>query len=142
MCEKTSAQRFRHHFLINGAILTVCTELQYETRQVRVGWSVFNPNDSRWIRKMGNQIARNRLHNNSIYFVLSEAEPVLCDYISLKALMVILGNSLAPPEDCPNPADHPSAISAPTRQAIQVEMIAMIDLLGQRVGLSSLRAFL
>lgn len=136
MCNNKVAQRFRHHFMVNGAILTVCTSLDYSNRDVAVGWAIFNPNDRRWIRKVGNELARFRLTHHPIKFRLTENEPVLCDYISLKALLLLLGMSGITPENYSD--HHPSAIPAETRTAIQFEMINILSLLGMRVGLKSL----
>lgn len=136
MSETKIAQRFRHHFLVNGAVLTVCTRLDYDTREVAVGWSVFNPNDQRWVRKIGNNIARFRLTEHPIKFKLTEYEPILCDYISMKALLLIIGVSGTTPES--DDEHHPSAIPADTRTAIQFEMIHILSLLGMRVGLVSI----
>jgi hypothetical protein len=136
MCETKIAQRFRHHFLVNGAILTVCTSLDYSNRDVSVGWAVFNPNDKRWIRKVGNQIARYRLTDHPLKFKLTENEPILCDYISMKALLLIVGVSGRPPETYFE--HHPSSIPVDTRTAIQIEIIHILSLLGMRVGLKSL----
>lgn len=136
MCETKIAQRFRHHFLINGAILTVCTSLNYDTREVTVGWSMFNPNDDRWVRKYGNHISRYRLTNHPIKFKLTEDEPILCDYISMKALLLIIGVSGMKPET--ELEHHPSSIPTDTRTAIQFEMIHILSLLGMRVGLNSI----
>lgn len=136
MCETKIAQRFRHHFLVNGAVLTVCTRLDYKTREVAVGWSLFNPNDDRWIRKVGNNIARLRLTDFPIKFKLTEYEPILCDYISMKALLLIIGVSGAKPEN--DAEHHPSSIHTDTRTAIQFEMVHILSLLGMRVGLNSI----
>jgi hypothetical protein len=136
MNEKKTAQRFRHHFLVNGAILTVCTSLDYETREVSVGWSVFNPNDDRWIRKFGNNMARMRLLHFPIKFKLTEDEPILCDYISMKALLLMLGTSGKKPDD--NHEHYTCSIPVETRTAIQFEMIHILSLLGMRVGLNSI----
>ena len=127
------ATRFRHHFLVNGAILSVCTRLNYNTREVAVGWSVFNPNDERWIRKEGNHIAVQRMDLFPIKFSMTNDEPILCDYISFKALLLILGASKKTPNE--NRENHPSAIPAKTRTAIQFEMIRILSLLGMRIGL-------
>lgn len=138
MCENKVASRFRHHFLVNGAILTVCTSLDYSTHEVAVGWSVFNPNDDRWVRKVGNAIARSRMESCPITFRLTECEPIVCDYISMKALLLIIGASGKKPENCAVREDHPSAIPDSTRTAIQFEMIHILSLLGMRVGLASI----
>ena len=135
MTEKTHAQRFRHHFLLNGAILTICTELEYSTRKVKVGWAIFNPNDSRWVRRIGNQIASYRLNNSPLEFILSPTEPVLCDYISMQAIVVIFINCKNPNPGVTPSSDHPSSIPTVTRQAMQIEIARMVDLIGRRVSL-------
>jgi len=88
---KNAAIRFRHHFLYSGGVLTVATRLNYETREVHIGWAVFNPSDKKWVRKIGSTIAKNRLENSNLYYTLSEHEPILCDYLSLRALQLISG---------------------------------------------------
>jgi hypothetical protein len=135
---KCNALRFRHHHLPNGAVLTVCTNLRHEERQVDVGWSVFNPTDDRWIRKVGCEIAKNRLFSNQLYFSLSPQEPILCDYISFRALALILAVSNANPSEFDLPEDQPLIIPKQTMQSIQFEMIEILNLLGQRVGLPNL----
>lgn len=92
--QKKDASRIRHHYLDNGAILTVITCLNYVKRDVQIGWSVFNPTDKVWKKKMGNHIANFRMENYPLSFVLTESEPILSDYISLRALHVILSSSL------------------------------------------------
>lgn len=136
MCEtKKDATRFRHHFLNNGGVLTVATCLEYETRTVRVGWAIFNPSDDRWVRKMGTYLARTRMNDNPLRFQLTEDEPIVCDYISLRALTLILavsdGRNGIPKEVW---SEHPSAIPKSTLVAIQYECYRIIDLLCQRVG--------
>lgn len=135
--EKTNAIRFRHHHLCNGGVLTVCTNVHYTYRLVNVGWALFNPSDKRWIRKQGSKIAKNRMFNNELYFTLSDCEPIICDYISLRALLLIMATSKQY-NDKFLPEDHPSIIPKPTIQAIQFEVIEILDLLGQRVGIHSM----
>lgn len=133
--------RFRHHFLSTNAILTICTHLNHETRTVDVGWSLFNPNDFRWIKKKGNEIARNRLINHPLHYILSKDEPILCDYLSVRSLLVVLGsiytflNEQKTEEEYKN---HPISTSMETWKAIQFECLHMINLLGNRIGLPSL----
>lgn len=139
----SNALRFRHHHLCNGGVLTVCTNLRHDDRAVDVGWSIFNPSDNRWIRKEGAIIAKNRLFNNKLSFTLSEAEPILCDYISLRALLLIMAVSKEPAGSYSleiHPYDHPNIIPKPTLQAIQFECIEILNLVGQRVGLRDLYA--
>lgn len=131
------AVRFRHHFLINGGVLTVCTSLNHENGLVTVGWSIFNPDDSRWVRKVGNDIARKRIKDNPICFVLSSDEPIICDYVSLRALMLILGSAKRMSGD--NIQDNTTkTIPRNTLVAIEFEMIRILSLLGERVGLPSI----
>lgn len=141
-CDAVSnAIRYRHHHLCNGAILTVCTNLRHEERQVDVGWSIFNPSDKRWVKKLGAEISKHRLFNNKLYFSLTQSEPILCDYISLRALLLIMAVSKEPYESYSleiDPDDHPNIIPKPTLQAIQFECIEILNLFGQRVGLKNL----
>lgn len=90
---KSPVVRYRHHFLENGAILTICSELDHNTRNVRVGWSCWNPDDKRWVKRDGNKLAISRMNEYNYSFTLSESEPILCDYISIRALQVIFVNS-------------------------------------------------
>lgn len=138
-CKPTNALRYRHHFLSNGGVLTVCTNLRHDSREVDVGWSVFNPQDQRWIKKKGCEIARNRLFNNKLYFSLTKDEPILCDYISFRALALLLVVS-GGPVDCYNPNidDHPAIIPQATRTAMQLEMIEILNLVGKRGGLEDI----
>lgn len=135
--ECKEATRFRHHFLTNGGILTVATSLEYETRKVRVGWAIFNPADVRWIRKFGAILARGRMNDSPLYFTLTDDEPVMCDYISLRALQLILVNSGKDKSEIPEGTlqEHPSSIPKNTLCAIQYESYRIMHLLGQRVGL-------
>lgn len=137
MCEqKQNATRFRHHFLDNGAILTVATCLEYATRNVRVGWAIFNPADKRWVRKLGTYLARNRMDDHPLFFNLTENEPILCDYISLRALLVILGSCV---KNKPVPEavaqEHPTSIPKKTLKAIVMECDYITSLLADRLGL-------
>jgi hypothetical protein len=87
---------------------------------------------------MGNNMARLRLTEFPIKFKLTEYEPILCDYISMKALLLIIGVSGVKPEtDIEN---HPSSIPIATRTAIQFEMVHILSLLGMRVGLDSINS--
>lgn len=139
MCDKTNAMRFRHHFLMNGSILTVCTSLNHETREVKAGWSLFNPNDDHWIRKFGNSIALNRLEKFPLKITLSEDEPILCDYISHRVLMLILIASNQKFKNVEDITIHsPSQIPDTVLQAIQFESIRILDLVGMRINLSSI----
>lgn len=134
---KKPAVRFRHHYLASGAILSICTKLDHEALTVDVGWSIFNPDDDRWIRKVGNQIARTRLENDPIKFVLTEDEPVICDYISMRALMALLVAAKRFRKE-----DYyfksPQIIPRYTLAEIQMEIILVLNLLGQRIGLPSI----
>ena len=130
------AIRFRHHYLASGAILSICTKLNHEARSVDVGWAIFNPEDDRWIRKVGNQVARIRLENEPLKFVLTEDEPVICDYISMRALMVLLvAAKRVRIED--EIFKSPQIIPRYTLAEIQMEIVLVLNLLGQRVGLPS-----
>lgn len=135
MCDQKPAVRFRHHFLQSGSVLTVCTRLNYETRNVDVGWSLFNHEDRRWVRRFGNQIARERMDTAPLKFSLTGDEPILCDYISMRALMLLFvaakrnGNSIQ--------EGTPQVIPRTTLAEIQFEIFLMLNLLGQRVGLRS-----
>lgn len=135
MCEE--AIRFRHHFLINDCILSVCTSLNHETRDVAVGWSIFNSADRTWIKKVGNGIARKRMKETPLMFNLSKDEPIICDYISLRALLIILGASKREYDDTIQD-NTPRAIYRDTLLAIEYEMIRVLSLLGERVGLPSI----
>jgi hypothetical protein len=114
----------RHHFLPNGCILTVCTSLDYNTREVKVGYALFNAEDERWIRKHGNTIARARLEDDDLSFNLTQSEPILCDYISIRALLLILSTG--------------KYIQKSSLQAIQFEIINILNLLGLRCKLGSI----
>lgn len=116
--------RMRHHFLPNGCVLTVCTSLDYNTRDVKVGYALFNAKDDRWIRKHGNAIARARLEDDDLSFNLTQSEPILCDYISIRALLLILSTG--------------KYIQKSSLQAIQFEIINILDLLGLRCKLGSI----
>jgi hypothetical protein len=129
------AVRFRHHFLSNSAVLTICTQLDYDTRVVRVGWAVFNPNDDRWVRKVGTTLARERMLTANLSFTLTQNEPILCDYISLRALMLMLGAVSDKAVVSGHHEDLPSSIPKDTLEAIIVEIISILGLLGRRVGL-------
>lgn len=137
MSENQSAIRFRHHFLVNGAVLTVCTNLNHILRTVDIGWSLFNPGDDKWVRKVGNDIARDRIKNETLTFNLSEDEPVICDYLSLRSLMLILASAKRQPK---TPIDQSSTQTIPRASltAIEYEMIRLISLLGQRIGVPSI----
>lgn len=130
------AVRFRHHFLASGSILTICTRLHHDSRDVEVGWSLFNHEDKRWVRRLGNQIARNRMNTTPLSFSLTADEPILCDYISMRALMLVFiaskreGNSIK--------EGTPQVIPRTSLAEIQFEMLMMLNLLGQRVGLRSI----
>lgn len=129
------AVRFRHHFLASGSVLTVCTRLNYDNRNVEVGWSLYNHDDQRWVRRFGNTIARDRMNTTPLVFSLTKDEPILCDYISMRALMLIFvaakreGNAIK--EGTPQVIPRASLVD------IQFEMLMILNLLGQRVGLRS-----
>ena len=134
MCENQKpATRFRHHFLSSGSVLTICTRLNYDTHIVEVGWSLFNHEDDRWIRRYGNQIARDRMNMTPLTFSLTVDEPVLCDYISLKSLMLVFiaarrsGNH--------QQEGTPQVIPRAILQELQFEMLMLINLLGERLNL-------
>ena len=135
MCDQKPAVRFRHHFLASGSILTICTRLHHDSRDVEVGWSLFNHEDKRWVRRLGNQIARNRMNTTPLSFSLTADEPILCDYISMRALMLIFvaakreGNAIK--EGTPQVIPRTSLVD------IQFEMLMILNLLGQGVGLHS-----
>jgi hypothetical protein len=131
------AIRFRHHFLSNAAILTICTHLDYDTRVVRVGWAIFNPKDDRWIRKIGSMLARERMLKDNLAFTLTQNEPILCDYISLRALMLIIGAVSDKATINGHHEDLPRSIPKDTLEAILIEIISILDLLGRRIGLRS-----
>ena len=137
MCEKKEALRFRHHFLINGGVLTICTSLNHETRSVKVGWSLFNPNDQRWVRRQGNDNARRRLNEFPLEFILTQNEPILCDYISLRALMLVFAAAKRHPHE-PYTNDSTQVIPRQVLSVLQYEMIRIISLLGQRLNLPSI----
>lgn len=137
MINNKEAVRFRHHFLINGGILSVCTSLNHESGLVTVGWSIFNPDDLKWVRKMGNDIARKRMKNSPLTFTLSADEPVICDYVSLRALMLILGSAKRIGGDI-IPVNTTKSIPRSTLVAIEYEMIRILSLLGERIGLPSI----
>lgn len=92
---KENKVRWRHHYLNNGwgSILTVCTVLDHKTRNVKIGYSVFNGKDKYWIRRYGLVSSYKRLVDDGLNFNLSESEPVLCDYISLRSLLLFLAVS-------------------------------------------------
>lgn len=136
MCKK-EAVRFRHHFLINGGVLTVCTSLNHDTGNVKVGWSLFNPGDEKWVRKIGNEIARRRLAINPLIFTITDHEPIICDYISLRALLAIIGTSKRTPHN-EIPLETTKIIPRGALASIQYEAIKILNLLGQRVGLESI----
>jgi|PlaIllAssembly_1097288.scaffolds.fasta_scaffold00001_159 hypothetical protein len=136
MCDQKPAVRFRHHFLASGSVLTVCTRLDYETRNIDVGWSLFNHEDRRWVRRFGNQMARERMDASSLKFSLTSDEPILCDYISMRALMLIF--VAAKRESNHFQEGTPQIIPRTTLAEIQFEIFMMLNLLGQRVGLRSI----
>jgi len=130
------AVRFRHHFLASGSILTICTRLNYDTHTVEVGWSLFNHEDKRWIRRFGNQIARDRMNMTPLTFSLTVDEPILCDYISMRALMLV---SVAAKRQGNNHQEGtPQIIPRSSLADIQFEILMILNLLGQRVGLNSI----
>lgn len=128
-----SVKRFRHHHLSNNAILTVCTSLDHDKKEVKVGWAIFNPNDQRWDRKYGNQLALHRLTYHPLRFIMTEDEPIVCDYISLRALCVILVATCEKEDE-----HHPSCIPLTTKQAIQLEMVKIVGFLGTRCNLNDI----
>lgn len=140
MCDNKEAVRFRHHFLVNGGVLSVCTSLNHENRTVTVGWSIFNPEDDRWVRKVGNGIAKKRMAENPTVFTLSKDEPVICDYISLRALVFILGTSKRK-QGSDLGSGSTRSIPRQTLEAIQFEVVKILSLLGERVGLPSIVRF-
>ena len=129
------AVRFRHHFLASGSVLTICTRLNYDSHTVEVGWSLFNHEDKRWIRRFGNQIARDRMNMAPLTFNLTVDEPILCDYISMRALMLIF--VAAKREGNVIKEGTPQVIPRTSLVDIQFEMLMILNLLGQRVGLRS-----
>lgn len=135
MCDPKPAVRFRHHFLQSGSILTICTRLNYDTRNIEVGWSLFNHDDKRWVRRLGNQIARDRMNSSPLVFSITKDEPILCDYISMRALMLLFvaakrdGNAYQ--------EGTPQIIPRTTLAEVQFEIFMILNLLGQRVGLRS-----
>ena len=135
MCDQTPAIRFRHHFLQSGSILTICTRLHYDTRNVDVGWSLYNHEDNRWVRRFGNYIARERMNTSPLMFTLTANEPILCDYISMRALMLIF--VAAKREGKHYEEGTPQVIRRTSLADIQLEMLMILNLLGQRVGLRS-----
>lgn len=137
MTNTKEAVRFRHHYLVNGGILSVCTSLNHESGIVTVGWSVFNPEDPRWVRKIGNNIARKRMEEKPLVFLLTRDEPCVCDYISLRALMLILGSAKRKSGEG-IVEDTTQSIPRNTLVAIEYEMIRILSLLGERVGLPSI----
>ncbi len=90
MYDRTNAIRFHHHHLPNGCVLTICGVLNHETREVKFGWSIFNAMDVQWIRKIGNEIARDRLSEEPIIFNLTLDEPILSEYITLRTLIALI----------------------------------------------------
>lgn len=135
MCDQKPAVRFRHHFLQSGSILTICTRLDYSTRNVEVGWSLFNHEDKRWIRRQGNQRARERMESTPLVFHLTSGEPILCDYISMRALMLLFVSSKR--DGNAYQEGTPQIIPRTTLAEIQFEMFLILNLIGQRVGLRS-----
>ena len=135
MCDKYLAMRFRHHFLQSGSILTICTRLNYDTRNVELGWSLFNVEDKRWVRRLGNQLARERMNTDPLVFSLTQDEPILCDYISMKALMLVF--VAAKREGNAYQKGTPQIIPRTTLAEIQFEILMILNLLGQRLGLRS-----
>ena len=137
MCnQKQPAVRFRHHFLTSGSVLTVCTRLHHDSRDVEVGWSLFNHEDKRWVRRVGNELARTRMFAAPLKFTLTTDEPILCDYISMRALMLIF--VAAKREANAIKEGTPQVIPRTTLAEIQFEMLLILNLLGQRVGLRSI----
>jgi len=135
MCDQKSAVRFRHHFLASGSVLTVCTRLNYDTLDVDVGWSLYNHEDKRWVRRFGNQIARERMDTSPLKFSITNDEPILCDYISMRALMLIF--VAAKRQGSHFQEGTPQIIPRTSLVDIQLEMLFILNLLGQRVGLNS-----
>lgn len=93
---KKGSYRYRHHFLGNGAILSVCTRIDFianGSKIVRLGWSCFDPRDGTWIKKVGSGLSKARLDSSEHFYVMVPNEPVICDYVSLRALQYILLNS-------------------------------------------------
>lgn len=133
--QKQPAVRFRHHFLASGSILSVCTRLHHDSLNVEVGWSLFNHEDKRWVRRVGNELARTRMDQTPLKFSLSPDEPILCDYISMRSLLLIFaaakrtGGSIK--------EGTPQIIPRETLVDIQFEILMILNLLGQRVGLRS-----
>lgn len=134
-CSQKPAVRFRHHFLQSGSVLTICTRLNHDTRNIEVGWGLFNRDDQRWIRRLGNQIARNRMDTAPLVFNLTKDEPILCDYISMRALMVLF--VAAKREGGAYQEGTPQIIPRNILAEVQFEMVMILNLIGQRVGLRS-----
>ena len=130
--ENKPAIRFRHHFLPNGSVLSVCTQLNHETKDVKVGWSLYNPKDEKWIRKVGNNLARERLAKHPLSFTLSSDEPIICDYLSLRALQVLLVS--AQRTHGSDNTVNTKSIPRQTLLEVQIECIILLNQLGRRLG--------
>jgi hypothetical protein len=79
-------------------------------------------------------LARERLNTAPLKFVIFPDEPKICDYISLRALLTILGSV----KTRGRVDNYPSTIPSDTLNAIQLEIICLLDLVGQRTGLKRL----
>jgi len=73
---------------------------------------------------------------SSLKFSLTSDEPILCDYISMRALMLIF--VAAKRESNHFQEGTPQIIPRTTLAEIQFEIFMMLNLLGQRVGLRSI----
>lgn len=129
--EKCPAERFRHHFLENGDILTIATRLYHSNREVKIGWAIFNPSDKKWIKKDSSSIARQRLEKKPLLMCLSNSEPILCDYLSLRSLLVILAGTHESTLNS-NGLDDVNNLPDSTRQCILIECMRITEQLGKR----------
>lgn len=119
LCENV---RHKHYHLLNGAVLTICSNLNKTSREIKFGWAVFNPNDGTWIKKTGNRISYYRMHTKPFSYVLSDNEPILTDYISMRTLLMFYAVSK-------------NLIKDDTRSCLTIEMFKLVEHLRERLDI-------
>lgn len=62
--------KYQHYFLTNDCVLTVASALDKEASKISVGYTICNTKIDKYIKKIGNAIATERLHSNPLLLTI------------------------------------------------------------------------